>query len=98
MSCDTCKMCSRIVDTDFDGDAYRVETEDCEIIELDYCLCPSCREDYKGLLELKEKVSDFTNDIFDWVSLLGEIPMLEHLRQLKDKIDTVTNPNGEVRT
>ncbi len=90
MSIDTCR-CGRFVDTDDEPEAYSVETEDGEVIQLDYCLCESCRMDFQGLLELKKKTEEFSNYIFDWVSTLGEIPMLDRMREFRGKIEAMTD-------
>lgn len=89
MSIDTCR-CGRFVDTDDDPDAYSVETEDCEMIMLDYCLCPSCREDFQGLLELKKKTEAFRSEIFDWVRCVDDMGILERLYEFEQKIEKLT--------
>ena len=48
MSIDTCKSCGQWVDTDGDCEAYFLSFEDGSEVELDYCLCKSCRENREG--------------------------------------------------
>lgn len=93
MSFDTCR-CGKFVDTDEDGNAYFVEAEDGSTIDLSYALCPSCRDDFQGLLELKEKVEQFTQDVFDWVRCVGDVGMLDHLYQFKTLIEKKTDPHN----
>lgn len=44
MSMDRCHECEIFVDTDEDVGCYSLIDENCNVTELDYCLCVTCRE------------------------------------------------------
>ena len=92
MSIDSCKWCGASVDTDDDTDAYTVTTSECDEIKLEYCLCRNCRGEFSELVELKKKTAEFSSEIFDWVSMLGEIGLLAQLDAFERAIEEKTNP------
>lgn len=91
MSIEFCR-CGTMIDLDEDGEAYTVETADCEEIKLEYPLCPNCREEFQGLKELEKTVGQFTQDVFDWVRCVGHVGFLDEIYQFKQKIEALTDP------
>ena len=93
MAIEICK-CGAVIDLDYDDQAYTVETEDGEIINLDYAICSNCRDNFQGLLELKTTVDQFTQDVFDWVRCVGDVGMLDHLYEFRTRIEKMTDPHN----
>ena len=90
MSIEIC-ICGKIIDTDEDENAYVAELPDCTEIALATARCPSCREDIVGLMELREKSEQFTQDIFDWVRCIGDVAMLDRMYEFRSNIDKKIN-------
>lgn len=93
MSIEACR-CGVLIDTDQDAEAYVIETNSGEDINLSYALCQNCRDNFQGLLELSKTVDQFTQDVFDWVGMVGDNEMLSHLYCFKRRIENLTDPEN----
>lgn len=86
MSIEICD-CGKVIDTDIDDQAYELLTNDCEEVKLKTAVCTSCREEIIGLYDLKKKAEEFTSEIFDWVSMLGETRQLQNMYDFQNTIE-----------
>lgn len=93
MSIEICR-CGKMIDTDEDGEAYEVIAPSGETINLSYALCPNCRDKFQGLMELKQGVGQFIQEIFDWVNVVGDYALLERLYEFRHKIDKLVDPKN----
>lgn len=92
MSIAACEKCGRFIDTDENPEAYEVTDEDCNEIALEYPLCDGCKDDYIALVALEKKVSEFTTQIFDWVTTLKQTEFLGRCYEFQSAIQEFLNP------